>query len=120
MIKSDKWIKKMSLQNRMINPFCETLEYSNTLSYGLSSYGYDIRLADDMKLFGNHSASKIDPKDFDNKILVPLESRLSLTGEKYFDLPPHSFALGRSVETLKIPRDTLVICIGKSTYVDAD
>lgn len=109
-IKSDKWIKKMALEHNMISPFEESLVRGGKVSYGLSSYGYDLRVADEFKIFTNVHSAVVDPKKFDEKSFV------DFAGEGYVLIPPNSFALTRSLEYLKIPRNVLGLCIGKSTY----
>jgi len=108
-IKSDKWIKKMSSDNDMIAPFTDEQIKSGTISYGVSSYGYDIRVADEYKIFTNVNNSIIDPKNFDANSFVDFKGDVCI-------VPPNSFALARSVEYFKIPRKILTICVGKSTY----
>ena len=108
-IKSDAWIKRMAVERRMIEPFVETQVRSGVVSYGLSSYGYDIRVADEFKVFTNINSTVIDPKAFDPKSFVDLKAPTCI-------VPPNSFALARTVEYFRIPRDILVICLGKSTY----
>jgi dCTP deaminase len=108
-IKSDKWIRKMAREHDMINPFSEKQVRTGVVSYGLSSYGYDLRVADEFKVFTNVNSAIIDPKNFDERSFVPVNSDCCL-------VPPNSFALARSVEYFKIPRDVLTICVGKSTY----
>ena len=108
-IKSDKWIKKMSSHNDMIAPFTDEQIKSGTISYGVSSYGYDIRVADEYKIFTNVNNSIIDPKNFDANSFVDFKGDVCI-------VPPNSFALARSVEYFKIPRKILTICVGKSTY----
>jgi dCTP deaminase len=108
-IKSDKWIRKMALQHDMINPFSEKQVRAGVVSYGLSSYGYDLRVSDEFKIFTNVNSATIDPKKFDERSFVTVSSDCCL-------VPPNSFALARSVEYFKIPRDVLTICVGKSTY----
>jgi len=108
-IKSDKWIKKMSSENDMIVPFTDEQIKSDTISYGVSSYGYDIRVADEYKIFTNVNNSIIDPKNFDANSFVDFKGDVCI-------VPPNSFALARSVEYFKIPRKILTICVGKSTY----
>ena len=105
----DFWIKKMAEKKDMINPFVENLVKSNVLSYGLSSYGYDARVSEKFKIFTNVDSATVDPKKFSDRSFV------DRTGE-YCIIPPNSFALARTVEYFKIPRQTLVICVGKSTY----
>ena len=108
-IKSDKWIKKMSVQCDMIKPFEEKQIDKSLISYGLSSYGYDIRVSDEYKIFTNVNNSIVDPKNFDSKSFVDFKGDVCI-------VPPNSFALARSVEYFKIPRNVLTICLGKSTY----
>jgi len=108
-IKSDKWIKKMSMQNDMIKPFEEKQMDESLISYGLSSYGYDIRVSDEYKIFTNVNNSIVDPKNFDSKSFVDFKGDVCI-------VPPNSFALARSIEYFKIPRNVLTICLGKSTY----
>ncbi len=108
MIKSDKWIKEMA-KGGMINPFIESQIREGAISYGLSSYGYDIRVADEFKIFTNINSTIIDPKGLKEKNFVDYRGDSCL-------IPPNSFILARSIEYLKIPRDILVICLGKSTY----
>jgi dCTP deaminase len=97
MLKSDRWIRKMAHEHDMIN------------SYGLSSYGYDLRVADEFKIFTNVNNALVDPKRFDEKSFVTIQTDICI-------VPPNSFALARSVEYFKIPRSVLTICVGKSTY----
>lgn len=111
-LKSDTWIKKMSLKHKMINPFCEEQVGKNVVSFGLSSYGYDIRVGGDFMIFTNIGASIVDPKNFDDRNVV----EMSVLKEGYCIVPPNSFALARTVEYFKMPKDTLAICVGKSTY----
>ncbi len=107
-IKSDRWIKQMSLEHRMIEPFVEEQVRGGVISYGLSSYGYDMRVADEWKVFTNVFNTIVDPKHFDPRSFVDIKA-------DYCDIPPNSFALARSVEYLRIPRDVLCIVLGKST-----
>ena len=109
MLKSDRWIRKMSLERDMINPFSEKQVREGVISYGLSSYGYDLRVADEFKIFTNVNNAMVDPKHFDEKSFVNLTTDICI-------VPPNSFALARSVEYFKIPRSILTICVGKSTY----
>jgi dCTP deaminase len=106
---SDKWIRKMAKDYGMIEPFEENLVRKGVISYGLSSYGYDLRIADEFKIFTNVSSTIVDPKNFDERSFV------SVKGD-YCIIPPNSFALGRSIEYFRIPRDVIGICLGKSTY----
>ncbi|HEU5451060.1 MAG TPA: dCTP deaminase [Terriglobales bacterium] len=108
-IKSDRWIRKMALEHDMINPFTEKQVKAGVISYGLSSYGYDLRVADEFKIFTNVNNALVDPKNFDERSFVTVTSDCAI-------VPPNSFALARSVEYFKIPRDVLTICVGKSTY----
>jgi dCTP deaminase len=113
-IKSDKWIKKMSLNEKMIEPFSENQvrldEKGNKLiSYGVSSYGYDVRCSNEFKVFTNIHSVTVDPKNFDDNIFIDIQSDVCV-------IPPNSFALARTVEYFKIPRNVLTICLGKSTY----
>lgn len=112
-IKSDKWIKKMSQEHSMIEPFeagqVKIANNEKIVSYGTSSYGYDVRCADEFKIFTNINSSIVDPKHFDDKNFVDFKGDVCI-------IPPNSFALARTVEKFKIPRDVLVVCLGKSTY----
>jgi len=108
-IKSDKWIRTMSLENDMISPFEDKQVSKQKISYGLSSYGYDIRVTDEYKIFTNVNNSIIDPKRFDENSFVNFKGDVCI-------VPANSFALARSVEYFKIPRNVLTICLGKSTY----
>jgi len=109
LIKSDRWIKQMALEKSMIKPFEDRQVRKGMISYGLSSYGYDIRIADEFKIFTNINTTIVDPKGFDPRSFVDYQGDVAL-------IPPNSFALGRSVEYFKIPRNVLTICVGKSTY----
>jgi dCTP deaminase len=108
-IKSDRWIRKMALEHDMINPFSEKQVRQHVVSYGLSSYGYDLRVADEFKIFTNVNSTIVDPKNFDERSFVTVTADCAI-------VPPNSFALARSVEYFKIPRDVLTLCVGKSTY----
>ena len=108
-IKSDKWIRKMSLTNQMISPFEDKQVSKSKISYGLSSYGYDIIVTDEYKIFTNINNSIIDPKKFDENSFVNFKGDVCI-------VPANSFALARSVEYFKIPRNVLTVCLGKSTY----
>ena len=113
-IKSDIWIKKMSLENAMIEPFSENQirldeKGNKQISYGVSSYGYDVRCSNEFKVFTNIHSAIVDPKHFDEKSFVDINSDVCI-------IPPNSFALARTVEYFKIPRNVLTICLGKSTY----
>jgi dCTP deaminase len=109
MIKSDRWIRKTALEHKMIDPFSEKQVSKGVISYGVSSYGYDLRVADEFKVFTNVNCTVVDPKNFDERSFVTVQSDVCI-------VPPNSFALARSVEYFKIPRDVLTICVGKSTY----
>jgi dCTP deaminase len=108
-VKSDRWIRKMALERRMIEPFTDTQVREGVISYGLSSYGYDVRIADEFKIFTNINHTIVDPKDFDPRSFVDFKGGQCI-------IPPNSFALARSVEYFRIPRDVLVVCVGKSSY----
>jgi dCTP deaminase len=108
-IKSDKWIRRMATDHDMINPFSEKQVREGVISFGLSSYGYDLRVADEFKIFTNVNSTIVDPKKFDERSFVSVQTDVAI-------VPPNSFALARSVEYFKIPRDVLTICVGKSTY----
>ena len=108
-IKPDSWIRKMALEESMIEPFEEGLVSKGIVSYGVSAYGYDIRIADEFKVFTNINTSVVDPKSFDPNSFVDFKGDVCI-------IPPNSFALARSMEYFRIPRSTLVICVGKSTY----
>jgi len=108
-IKSDKWIKKMALEHGMIEPFEDRQVRDGVVSYGLSSYGYDIRVADEFKVFTNINSTVVDPKNFDARSFVDVKSDICI-------IPPNSFALSKTVEYFRIPRDVLTVCVGKSTY----
>jgi dCTP deaminase len=109
LIKSDRWIKRMALEKAMIKPFEDRQVRLGTISYGVSSYGYDIRIADEFKIFTNINTSIVDPKGFDPRSFVDVQGDVCI-------IPPNSFALGRSVEYFRIPRNVMTICVGKSTY----
>jgi len=108
-IKSDKWIRRQATENKMIEPFSEKQVREGVISYGLSSYGYDLRVSDEFKIFTNVNSAIIDPKNFDERSFVSVQAPSII-------VPPNSFALARSVEYFRIPRDVLTICVGKSTY----
>ena len=112
-IKSDKWIRRMAEQHGMIDPFepgqIREQDGRKIISYGTSSYGYDIRCAPEFKVFTNIHSTVVDPKNFDEKSFVDMEG-------DYCIIPPNSFALARTVEYFRIPRSVLTICLGKSTY----
>ena len=108
-IKPDHWIRKMSLEQKMIDPFVEGQVSKGVISYGLSSYGYDIRVSDEFKVFTNLHSAVVDPKNFDPKSFVEIK-------DEYCIIPPNSFALAKTVEYFRIPRSTVTVCVGKSTY----
>ena len=108
-LKSDGWIRKFALNEKMIEPFCEDQVGIGVISYGLSSYGYDIRVSDEFKIFTNVNAKVVDPKHFDERNVVDFKGDICI-------VPPNSFALARTVEYFKIPRNVLAMCLGKSTY----
>ncbi|MEE8361404.1 MAG: dCTP deaminase, partial [Gemmatimonadales bacterium] len=108
-IKSDRWIRRMALEHDMIDPFVEGRVRPGTISYGVSSYGYDMRVAPEFKIFTNALSAVVDPKAFDERSFVELTSDVCI-------VPPNSFALACSVEYFRIPRNVLTICVGKSTY----
>src|ERR1700722_17317666 len=108
-VKPDHWIRKMALEHKMIEPFEDRQVREGAKSHGVSSYGYDIRVADEFRIFTNVNSTIVDPKHFDSRSLVEFKGAECL-------VPPNSFALGRSVEYFRIPRNVLTICLGKSTY----
>ncbi len=108
-IKSDKWIRQQAVEHAMIEPFSEKQVRNDCISYGLSSYGYDLRVSDEFKIFTNVNSAIIDPKAFDERSFVTVQAPSVI-------VPPNSFALARSIEYFRIPRDVLTICVGKSTY----
>jgi len=108
-IKADRWIKKMALEHHMIEPFVENQVREGVISYGLSSYGYDIRVADEFKIFTNVYSAIVDPKKFDTRSMIDYKGKVCV-------IPPNSFALARTIEYFRIPRSILTICVGKSTY----
>jgi dCTP deaminase len=108
-ILSDRWIKKMALEKEMIKPFVEKQESNKNISYGLSSFGYDARVSNDFKIFTDVDSAIVDPKNFKNNSFVSRKGNECV-------IPPNSFALASTVEYFKIPKNILVICLGKSTY----
>ena len=108
-VMSDRWIRKMAQEQEMIKPFAENQVREGVISYGISSYGYDLRVADEFKIFTNANSTIVDPKHFDERSFVEFRGPVCI-------IPPNSFALARSVEYFKIPRNILTICVGKSTY----
>ena len=113
MIKADKWIRRMAAEHKMIEPFeprqVREANGGKIVSYGTSSYGYDIRCSDEFKIFTNINSTIVDPKKFDEKSFVDFRGDVCI-------IPPNSFALARTVEHFRIPRNVLVVCLGKSTY----
>ena len=113
-IKSDRWIRKMAEQHGMIEPFepqqVKEINGEKVISFGTSSYGYDIRCADEFKVFTNINSTIVDPKNFDPQSFV------EVSGKGFCLIPPNSFALARTVEYFRIPRNVLTVCLGKSTY----
>jgi dCTP deaminase len=112
-IKADKWIRRMAEQHDMISPFeagqMRESENGRMISYGTSSYGYDVRCSNEFKIFTNINSAIVDPKNFDENSFVDVKADVCI-------IPPNSFALARTVERFKIPRSVLTICLGKSTY----
>lgn len=108
-LKPDHWIVKMAREHRMIDPFEDSQVRDGVISYGVSSYGYDIRVADKFKIFTNVHSAIVDPKDFDPNSMVDFQGEVCV-------IPPNSFALARTVEYFRIPRGVLTVCVGKSTY----
>ena len=108
-VKPDHWIRKMALEKKMIEPFAEGGVRKGIISYGLSSYGYDFRLADEFRVFDRSSGAEIDPKRFDDRAFTVHKGGVCV-------IPPNSFVLGRTVEYFRIPRGIITICYGKSTY----
>ena len=108
-LKPDSWIRKMALEHRMIEPFEAGQVRNGVISYGVSSYGYDIRVADEFKIFTNVHSAIVDPKNFDPMSMVDFKGEVCV-------IPPNSFALARTIEYFRIPRSTLTVCVGKSTY----
>jgi dCTP deaminase len=108
-LKPDHWIRKMAQEQGMIEPFADSQVREGVVSYGVSSYGYDIRVADEFKIFTNVFSAIVDPKNFDPRSMVDFKGDICV-------IPPNSFALARTVEYFRIPRSVLTICVGKSTY----
>lgn len=108
-VMSDRWIREKALNEGMIEPFVDRQERTNCISYGLSSYGYDARVADEFKIFTNVDNAVVDPKNFSPQSFVDRKQDVCI-------IPPNSFALARTVEYFRIPRNVLTICLGKSTY----
>ncbi len=108
-LKPDLWIRQMAIDKHMIEPFADRQVREGVISYGLSSYGYDIRVADEFQIFTNVYSAMVDPKHFDTRSMVDFKGEVCV-------IPPNSFALGRTIEYFRIPREVLTICLGKSTY----
>ncbi|NOT34938.1 MAG: dCTP deaminase [Candidatus Eisenbacteria bacterium] len=108
-IKPDHWIRRMCVEHQMIEPFEEKQVRAGVISYGVSSYGYDIRVADEFKIFTNVNSTVVDPKHVDPRSMVDVNGEVCI-------VPPNSFALARSVEYFRIPRNVMTITVGKSTY----
>ena len=108
-LKPDHWIREMSLNQGMIEPFEPGQVRDGVISYGVSSYGYDIRVADEFMIFTNVHSAIVDPKHFDTKSMVDYKGEVCV-------IPPNSFALARTIEYFRIPRNVLTVCVGKSTY----
>ncbi len=108
-LKNDAWIRRMAKEYGMIEPFEEKQIRQGVISYGLSSYGYDIRVADEFKIFTNAYSAVVDPKQFDPRSFVDFRGEVCT-------IPPNSFVLARSVEYFRVPRNILCLCVGKSTY----
>jgi dCTP deaminase len=108
-IKPDVWIKRMAREHQMIEPFVDAQMRSGVISFGVSSYGYDVRVGDQFKVFTNVYNTVVDPKNFDPKSFVDIRADVCI-------IPPNSFALASTIEYFRIPRDILTVCLGKSTY----
>jgi len=108
-VKPDSWIRKMAKEHKMIEPFIDHQVRHDVISYGLSSYGYDIRVTDEFKIFTNVHSAVVDPKNFNPDSFIDYKGEVCV-------IPPNSFVLARTVEYFRIPRDVLTICVGKSTY----
>ena len=108
-LKPDHWIRKMAREQRMIEPFADSQVRNGVISFGVSSYGYDIRVADDFKIFTNVFSAVVDPKKFDPRSMVDYKGEVCI-------IPPNSFALAKTIEYFRIPRNVLTVCLGKSTY----
>jgi dCTP deaminase len=108
-IQPDRWIRRMAQEHGMIEPFVEKQVSTHVISYGVSSYGYDIRVADEYKIFTDVFSAIVDPKHFDPKSMVDFKGDVCI-------IPPNSFVLARTIEYFRIPRNVLTVCVGKSTY----
>ena len=108
-IKADKWIRRMALEQKMIEPFVDGQVRDGVISYGLSSYGYDIRVTDEFKIFTNVHSAVVDPKHFTPQSFIDFKGDVCV-------IPPNSFVLAQTMEYFRIPRNVLTVCLGKSTY----
>ncbi len=108
-LKPDHWIRKMAMEHGMIDPFVDNQVREGVISFGVSSYGYDVRVADEFKIFTNVFSAIVDPKHFDTQSMVDFRGDVCV-------IPPNSFVLAKTVEYFRIPRNILTICLGKSTY----
>jgi len=108
-VKPDHWIRRMCIEHKMIEPFEEKQVRQGVISYGISSYGYDVRIADEFKIFTNVNSTIVDPKHMDPASMVDFKGPVAV-------IPPNSFALARTVEYFRIPRNVITVCVGKSTY----
>jgi len=108
-IKADSWIRRMAKEKQMITPFVDGQIREGVISYGLSSYGYDIRVTDEFKIFTNVHSAVVDPKNFNSKSFIDFKGDVCV-------IPPNSFVLAQTVEYFRIPRNVLTVCLGKSTY----
>jgi dCTP deaminase len=108
-LKPDHWIRRMAKEQHMIEPYADAQIREGVISFGVSSYGYDIRVANEFKIFTNVFSATVDPKHFDPRSMVDYEGDICI-------IPPNSFALARTVEYFRIPRGVLTVCLGKSTY----
>ena len=108
-VKPDSWIRMMAKEHRMIEPFVDHQVRHDVISYGVSSYGYDIRVTDEFKIFTNVHSAVVDPKNFNPNSFIDYKGEVCV-------IPPNSFVLARTIEYFRIPRDVLTICVGKSTY----
>ena len=108
-IQPDSWIRRMAQEHKMIDPFVDGQVRDGVISYGLSSYGYDIRISDEFKIFTNVHSAVVDPKNFTPQSFIDYKGKVCV-------IPPNSFVLAQTIEYFRIPRDVLTICVGKSTY----
>jgi len=108
-VKPDHWIRKMAIEHKMIEPYVDEQVRNGSISYGVSAYGYDIRVSNEFKVFTNVHNTVVDPKNFDDRSFVEINADVCI-------IPPNSFALARTVEYFRIPRSIITLCVGKSTY----